>query len=55
MTDLKTLTVRELIDSTLKTAFDYVRSSRACPELEDRELVRLAYRGVCVSLSSGHQ
>ncbi len=55
MTDLKTLTVRELIDSTLKTAFDYVRSSRACPELDDRELVRLGLYRVLSTHQSGRE
>jgi len=55
MTHLQTMTVGELIDSTLETAFGYVRSARACPELEDRELVRLGLCRVLTTHQSGRE
>lgn len=41
--------IGELIDSTLNLAFDYVRGTRSCPGLEDRDFVRM---GVCRALSN---
>ncbi|MCK5806721.1 MAG: transposase, partial [Lentisphaeria bacterium] len=49
MTKVANTSIGELIDSTLNLAFDYVRSTRSCPGLEDRKLVRL---GVCRALSN---
>jgi hypothetical protein len=53
---MQTLTgqsLAEVIDRSLSLAFDYVRSTRSCPGLEDEQLVRLGIRRVLGNHDSG--
>lgn len=55
MKTLKTQSLGELIDSTLALAFDYVRSTRKCPGLPDRDFVRRGISRVLTRHESGRE